>query len=78
MQKPLILLGTQGCHLCEQAEHLLQSKQWPYEYVDIIDHENLLTDYGQHIPVLLLGGLESDKKLFWPFNAEQLAAWYNS
>lgn len=76
MQKPLILLGTQGCHLCEEAEHLLQSLHWPYEYVDIIDHENLLTEYGHHIPVLLQqGGLEGEKRLFWPFNIEQIAAW---
>ena len=74
MQKPLILLGTVGCHLCEEAEHILQSLDLPYQYLDIMDDEKLLAQYEISIPVLL-AVLGSEKKLYWPFNAEQISIW---
>ena len=75
MQKSLILLGTVGCHLCEQAEHILQTLYVPYQYVDIIEDEKLLEAYQTSIPVLLMstGGVE--KTLHWPFNDNMVGLW---
>jgi len=74
MQNQLILLGTQGCHLCEEAEHILQTLDVTYQYLDIMDDEKLLARYEIHIPVLLqsLGGT---KELYWPFDADMVSAW---
>jgi hypothetical protein len=66
---PLILLGTRGCHLCDDAEALLRqvavarSLQW--EYRDIALDEALVCRYGERIPVLLL---PDGRELGWPFS----------
>lgn len=75
MQKQLILLGTQGCHLCEQAEQILQALNLPYQYLDIIDDEKLLSLYEISIPVLL-DSARNERKLYWPFDAEMVSVWY--
>jgi hypothetical protein len=77
MQKPLILLGTIGCHLCEEAEHILQLLHLPYKYLDIMDDEKLLAHYEISIPVLL-ASLDSEKRLYWPFDAEQIVVWLSN
>jgi len=77
MQKQLILLGTKGCHLCEDAEQLLQELNHPYQYVDIIDDEKLLQRYEISIPVLLNESANYSKELYWPFNAEMISHWLN-
>lgn len=74
MQNQLILLGTQGCHLCEQAEHILQTIDVAYQYQDIMDDEKLLARYGIHIPVLL-ESVAGAKELYWPFDADMVSAW---
>ena len=74
MQKQLILLGTQGCHLCEQAEQILHSLNLHYQYLDIVDDEKLLAHYEISIPVLL-DAQGSEKKLYWPFDANMVSAW---
>lgn len=67
MVEELELLGTRGCHLCEQAEGLLVkaagARPLRWRYTDIADDEQLLAVYGQRIPVLRRAGLELD----WPF-----------
>lgn len=65
-----LLYGTEGCHLCEEAELLLQSAGLDFETQDIIDDESLQQRYGVRIPVLWhrSSGLE----LGWPFAVEQL------
>lgn len=75
MQKQLILLGTQGCHLCEQAEHILHGLNLRYQYLDIIDDEKLLALYEISIPVLLHTSSVSEKKLYWPFTTDMVSAW---
>jgi len=72
----LVLYGTLGCHLCEQAALLLGEHLggefhagWLCE-VDIADDEALLARYALRIPVLrdALSGRELD----WPFPPAQL------
>jgi glutaredoxin len=75
MQKPLILLGTVGCHLCEDAEHILQTLRAPYQYVDIIEEEKLLEAYQTSIPVLLMRTDNGKKTLYWPFNTDMVSLW---
>ena len=66
----LLLLGTEGCHLCEEAEILLQQAGLAFSSIDIIHDESLQQQYGLRIPVLLHDA--SQKTLNWPFNLEQL------
>ncbi|MDF0377840.1 glutaredoxin family protein [Methylophilus sp. YYY-1] len=75
MQKPLILFGTLGCHLCEDAERILQALKLPYQYVDIIEDEKLLERYQISIPVLLENTSDQENILAWPFNGEQVSQW---
>ena len=66
------LYGTDGCHLCEIAEHLCKQviSKDNIEYVDIIDVPKLVELYGTCIPVL--EHIPSHMALYWPFNIEQL------
>lgn len=72
MQKQLILYGTLGCHLCEDAERVLQALALTYKTIDIIDDNRLLEKFATSIPVL-----EGDGKtyLYWPFNENQVTFW---
>nr|MBP7824870.1 glutaredoxin family protein [Pseudomonas sp.] len=48
------LLGTLGCHLCEQAEQLLMpwlARDVVVELLDIAESEALVARYGLRIPV---------------------------
>ena len=65
-----VLFGTEGCHLCEQAEQLLLSADLVFQKQDIVFDEQWLQRYAIRIPVLLhcVSGLE----LAWPFSVEQL------
>lgn len=78
MQNQLILLGTKGCHLCDEAELLLQALNLPYAYTDILDDEKLLQRYEMSIPVLLYGHDEQANALFWPFDTEKISGWLTS
>jgi len=75
----LVLYGTPGCHLCEQAEELLlpslASGSGPggWENVDISLDDTLLARYGTRIPVLR--DLTSGCELAWPFDRDRLLAW---
>ncbi|MEO3679880.1 glutaredoxin family protein [Rheinheimera sp. FR7-31] len=73
MSRQLILYSTWGCHLCEQAEQLLQqvAPDVAYKVVDIVDDAAAFSRYRASIPVLRFG----DKELGWPFDAAQLATW---
>ena len=67
------LLGTSGCHLCLDAERLMQQFQavQPIEYtkVDIADFdEALMMQFATTIPVLLT----MDKRLNYPFSVLEL------
>ena len=67
------LLGTLGCHLCEQAEALLMP--WvqiglEVELIDIADSEQMVETYGLRIPVLRIA--DTGAELNWPFDQAQL------
>lgn len=63
----LELLGTRGCHLCDEAEAVLQmasrAAAFSWRYLDIADDEVLLARYVVRIPVLRQRNLE----IVWPF-----------
>lgn len=69
------LYSTLGCHLCDEAEQVLQPLlsllPLQIEWVDIAEREDWVERYGVHIPVL--ARLDTDAKLFWPFTTQQ--AW---
>jgi hypothetical protein len=66
----LILLGTSGCHLCEQAELILAGcEHINIEKIDIADQEQWQEKYAIRIPVLYHP--ETEKELGWPFSKEQ-------
>jgi hypothetical protein len=82
--KEFILYGSDGCHLCEQALAICLTvlTHDQLSEIDIVDQPNvshetksLVELYGVHIPVLekLDNSLGENKKLFWPFTAEQVA-----
>lgn len=69
----LTLYGTQGCHLCDEAERLLnqakRARPLQWQYIDIALDDELVEKYGVKIPVL-----ESTNEsgavtvLHWPFS----------
>lgn len=67
--RSVILYGTSGCHLCEQAaallEPLLTRPDWDLREVDISDSDELVERYGIRIPVLLR--VADGGELGWPF-----------
>ncbi|QBG35062.1 glutaredoxin family protein [Litorilituus sediminis] len=78
--KKFNLYGSEGCHLCEQALAICLPLIPADELaqIDIIEQESvpheqasLVELYGVHIPVL--ERLSDNKKLFWPFDVEQVA-----
>ena len=70
----LIFYTTVGCHLCEQAEELLEfiarESGLDWEKTDIADDPALVDRYGIRIPVLRR--TDDDSELGWPFDLEQL------
>ena len=52
MAQPLTLYTTAGCHLCEQAEHILDAIGVRYQPVDIESDLVLIERYGIRIPVV--------------------------
>lgn len=73
----LILLGTDACHLCEQAELILEAcQQVNIELIDIAEQEQWQEKYAIRIPVLYHA--ETEKELGWPFNQEQAQAFIDA
>ncbi len=71
----LTLYSTDGCHLCERAETVLNevaqhNPELSWQVVDIAPDEQLSERYGIRIPVILLEGAEYD--LGWPFTADDV------
>ena len=64
----ILLYHTDGCHLCEQADALLQQLGVRFERCDSINDERLRATYGWRIPVVASAGGELD----WPFDRQQL------
>ncbi|MDD1621011.1 MAG: glutaredoxin family protein [Methylococcaceae bacterium] len=65
-----LLFGTEGCHLCEEAEELLIANGIAFANKDIMDNEEWRQEYGLLIPVLWHPG--SRRQLNWPFDEHQL------
>ncbi|MCK5190331.1 MAG: glutaredoxin family protein [Methylococcales bacterium] len=66
----IILLGTSGCHLCEDAELILAGcEHIKIENIDIAEQEQWQEKYAIRIPVLYHP--ETEKELGWPFSQEQ-------
>lgn len=72
----LELLGTQGCHLCDDAEQVLISaldlQHIAVELVDIAESDELMEAYALRIPVLR--HVETGVDLGWPFDSTQVQA----
>lgn len=66
-----VLFGTEGCHLCEEAEELVTAASLRYQIHDVMDSEAWQAQYGLLIPVLRQ--LATGRQLNWPFDAETLA-----
>ena len=61
----LMLLSSPGCHLCDQAEVIVDHVGVSFEVVDISLNVDLVRLYGVRIPVLK----RSDgAELGWPFD----------
>lgn len=77
------LMTTDGCHLCEQAIGMFYyakqqkqvSEEVALELVDIVGDDDLVTRYGERIPVLVEP--ISGDELGWPFELEELVSWVN-
>jgi hypothetical protein len=65
-----LLYGTEGCHLCEDAEQLLVDAGLAFSQQDIIEDPQLLQNYGLLIPVLFHSA--SQQQLNWPFDSQAL------
>jgi len=70
------LLGTLGCHLCEQAEAVvmpLVEHGLLVELMDIAERPEWVDEYGLRIPVLRR--VDTGAELNWPFEIEQVV-WF--
>ena len=67
----LTLYGTEGCHLCHDAQMVLRQLNLAWNDVDIIEDDLLLETYGTRIPVLRSQGKELD----WPFTQVHVLDW---
>ena len=66
-----ILYGTEGCHLCEDAEQILADAGIDFQSNDIIENQEWQEKYGLLIPVLL--HVENQRQLNWPFDKAAIA-----
>ncbi len=81
MASSLYLYSTAGCHLCEQAEALLQPLLrrglLHLQVVEISHDEELMQRYGVRIPVLGVHGQGGWQELQWPFDQAQVLSWWS-
>ncbi|WP_426991591.1 glutaredoxin family protein [Methylomonas sp. CM2] len=68
----LILYGSDGCHLCEDAETLLVQAGAHFVKQEILNDDAVYQRYALRIPVLR--DPADGAELNWPFDAEQIAA----
>ena len=66
----LLLLGTDGCHLCDDAQTLLNENNIVAETVDIAEHEEWQRQFALLIPVLY--HVKSKRYLNWRFDSPAL------
>ena len=74
------LYGTSHCHLCEEAEVILNTitsiKSVIWKPIDIAENDALIELYGLKIPVLK--SKTTNKELCWPFNLTDALAFIDS
>ncbi len=70
----LVLYTTEGCHLCERAEALLEelqaSRNFTLQSVDISVDAALVDAYGMRIPVVR--NQITGQEIGWPFQVADL------
>lgn len=70
----ILLYTTSGCHLCEQAEQMLQTladlNNLTWRAVEISEKAALVDRYGLRIPVIGVEGCPAE--LGWPFDETAL------
>ncbi|MBR9727483.1 glutaredoxin family protein [Shewanella intestini] len=69
-----VLFHTQGCHLCDIAQALIEQTGASYSLIDICDDPALAQQYGMTIPVFSNG----QQALNWPFDLVQLHTFLGS
>lgn len=72
MSKHLILYSTTACHLCEEAELLLNHAKLEWQTIEIADSDELLDRYSLKIPVLY--DSVTKRELCWPFSSNDISA----
>jgi hypothetical protein len=77
----LLLFGTGGCHLCEQAEEIIQEcllsdYDKVIELIDIAEQEHWQARYAVRIPVLY--DPLSQRELAWRFELADVRAFIQS
>lgn len=65
-----LLFGTDGCHLCEDAQQIITQAGLVAQVLDIIDNPEWFAKYGTRIPVIQHQA--SQRELNWPFDQQQL------
>ncbi len=65
----LELMSRKGCHLCEEAEHLLDQMGVPYRWLDVDSQPAWQLEYGFRVPVLLG---DSQPVMEFPFSRDKL------
>jgi len=69
------VLSTRGCHLCEQAgedvARIAGELGAGWEYRDITDDPELMGEYAEQVPVILVDGRQHD---FWRVDEARLRA----
>ncbi|GAB2590231.1 glutaredoxin family protein [Nitrincola alkalisediminis] len=76
----LELMSTEGCHLCDEAEAVLQlsvlADQVEVDWVDIAYDDALMDQFATRIPVLYCPS--TAQALDWPFSPEDVHAFLTS
>lgn len=83
-QLKIKLFTTSGCHLCDQAEEMLNYLNSDVSDcgieihpIEISDEDDLVERYGIRIPVLAVD-VKSIPELGWPFDYFELKSWFES
>ena len=74
IESQFLLYFTDGCHLCDDAEKLLQQTAISYAKVDIVNDQRLVDLYGYSIPVVENNNGDT---INWPFDLQQLNDFIN-
>lgn len=52
----VLLYTRKGCHLCDEAYHLLRQHRIRPQVKDVDEDPQLVEDYGECVPVVLIDG----------------------